>query len=108
MRGSERQSVGCVHPQPGSGDAGHECLLFHDTQDALTCDRVHVRLLVQYSRDGGRGDPGESSDVTYRDFLCHSYPLWLVILATMCVTTQASCWHSCVTVVGTGYATGKN
>ncbi len=44
--------------QPGRGDAGHECLLFHEAQDALTCGRAHVWLLVQYPRDRGFGDTG--------------------------------------------------
>src|SRR6266852_1471907 len=60
--------------QPGRGDAGHECLLFHDALDALTCARVYIRLLIQHSRDGGLRYTSYSSDVAYRNFLHHDDP----------------------------------
>src|SRR2546421_9571212 len=37
--------------QTGGRDAGQECPFFHDTQDALTCGRIHIWLLVQYPRN---------------------------------------------------------
>src|SRR5579872_7344665 len=50
--------------QARGGKAGNKLLLLHDTQYPLACRRVHVWLVVENTRDRGRRDTGQFSNIT--------------------------------------------
>src|SRR5579859_5946249 len=60
--------------QARGGDAGNKLLLFYDTQHLLACRRVHIRFVVQHTRNRRRRYTGQFSDVANSSFPWHGFP----------------------------------
>src|SRR5215472_1233421 len=84
-RPGERRHQGAkeITTPPGqarSGNTGHEALLIHNAQDALTSRRVHIWLLIEHARDCGLGNACQACDIQDRQLLGHNKPSqWAVV-----------------------------